>query len=58
MSEYIVGIDIGSSKISAAAGKFDKLGNLQIIGVTTAKCSGVNKGIVVDIDKTSESIKG
>jgi cell division protein FtsA len=58
MSEYIVGIDIGSSKVSAAAGKFDKLGNLQIIGVTTEKCSGVNKGIVVDIDKTSESIKG
>jgi cell division protein FtsA len=58
MSEYIVGLDIGSSKISAAAGKFDKLGDLQIIGVTTAKCIGVNKGIVVDIDKTSESIKG
>lgn len=58
MSEYIVGIDIGSSKISAAAGKFDKIGELQIIGVTTAKCSGVNKGIVVDIDKTSESIRG
>jgi cell division protein FtsA len=58
MSEYIVGIDIGSSKVSAAAGKFDKLGDLQIVGVTTAKCKGVNKGIVVDIDKTSESIKG
>jgi len=57
MSDYIVGIDIGSSKVSAAAGKFDKLGNLQIVGVTTAKCSGVNKGIVVDIDKTSDSVR-
>jgi cell division protein FtsA len=57
MSEYIVGIDVGSSKVSAAAGKFDKLGNLQIVGVTTAKCNGVNKGIVVDIDKTSDSVR-
>jgi cell division protein FtsA len=57
MNEYIVGIDIGSSKVSAAAGKFDKLGSLQIVGVTTARCNGVNKGIVVDIDRTSESIK-
>lgn len=58
MSEYIVGIDIGSSKVSAAAGRIDKLGDLQIIGVTTARGRGVNKGIVVDIDKTSESIRG
>lgn len=57
MSEYIVGIDIGSSKVCAAAGKQDKFGKLQIIGATFAKCNGVKKGIVVDIDKTSESIK-
>ncbi len=57
MSEYIVGIDIGSSKVCAAAGKQDKLGILQIIGATWAKCNGVKKGIVVDIDNTSESVK-
>ncbi|MGE5629294.1 MAG: cell division protein FtsA [Solirubrobacterales bacterium] len=57
MSEYIVGIDIGSSKVCAAAGKQDRLGKLQIIGATCAKCSGVKKGIVVDIDKTCDSIK-
>ncbi|MHC1721326.1 MAG: cell division protein FtsA [Clostridiaceae bacterium] len=57
MGEYIVGIDIGSSKISAAAGKLDKSGNLQIIGAASERCSGVKKGIIVDIDNTSESIK-
>lgn len=57
MGEYIVGIDIGSSKISAAAGKVDKSGNLQIIGAASEACSGVKKGIVVDIDNTAESIK-
>lgn len=57
MNEYIIGIDVGSSKVSAIAGKFDKSGNLQIIGSAAEACSGVKKGIIVDIDNTSESIK-
>ncbi|MBC2579000.1 cell division protein FtsA [Clostridium sp. DJ247] len=57
MNEYIVGIDIGSSKVCAAAGKIDKYGKMQIIGITSANCNGVKKGIVVDIDNTSESVK-
>jgi cell division protein FtsA len=57
MKEYIVGIEIGSSKICAAMGKIDKQGNLQIIGVTSVKCCGVRKSTVVDIDSTSEAIR-
>lgn len=57
MNEYIIGIDVGSSKICAAAGKVDKYGRMQIMGITSANCNGIKKGIVVDIDKTSESIK-
>ncbi|MCT8976909.1 cell division protein FtsA [Clostridium sp. CX1] len=57
MNEYIIGIDIGSSKICAAAGKIDKHGRMQIMGITSAICNGVKKGIVVDIDSTSESVK-
>ncbi len=57
MDEYIVGIDIGSSKICGAAGKIDKQGKLQIVGIKSVSCSGLKKGIVVDIDSTSESIK-
>ncbi|MDF2880978.1 MAG: ftsA1 [Clostridiaceae bacterium] len=57
MNEYIIGIDVGSSKVCAAAGKFDKNGSIQIVGVTSIKCNGIKKGIVVDIDSTSESIK-
>jgi cell division protein FtsA len=56
MDEYIVGIDIGSSKICSAAGKLDKQGKLQIVGVTTSLCSGLKKGIVVDIDAASKAI--
>jgi cell division protein FtsA len=57
MNEYIIGIDVGSSKICAAAGKLDKYGRMQIMGITSANCNGVKKGIVVDIDSTSESVK-
>lgn len=57
MDEYIVGIDIGSSKVRAAAGKVDRYGKIQIMGVASAKCNGVKKGIVVDIDNTSEAVK-
>lgn len=57
MNEYIIGIDIGSSNICAAAGKVDKHGGVQIMGITSSNCIGVKKGIVVDIDNTSESIK-
>jgi cell division protein FtsA len=56
MDEYIIGIDIGSSKVCAAAGKLDKQGNLQIAGVTSASCTGLKKGIIVDIEAASKSI--
>ncbi len=57
MSDYIIGIDIGSFNICAAAGKLDKYGKMQIMGITSSECNGVKKGVVVDIDSTSESIK-
>ena len=57
MSGYIIGIDIGSSNICAAAGKVDRDGKMQILGITSSSCNGVKKGIVVDIDNTCESIK-
>ncbi|WP_446899426.1 cell division protein FtsA [Clostridium sp. LBM24168] len=57
MNEYIIGIDVGSSNICAAAGKLDKYGKMQIMGITSSSCNGVKKGVVIDIDTTSESIK-
>lgn len=57
MKEYVVGVDIGSSKVCAIAGKLDKYDKMQIIGVTSTKCSGIKRGIVVDIDSTAECIK-
>jgi cell division protein FtsA len=57
MNEHIVGIDIGSSKICGAIGKISSNGKLQIIGITSVVCSGLNKSVVIDIDSTAEAIK-
>ncbi|WP_392486462.1 cell division protein FtsA [Haloimpatiens sp. FM7315] len=57
MGEYLVGLDIGSSKVCAAVGKLDVYGQVQIIGITSVKCNGLRKSIVVDIDNTASSIR-
>lgn len=57
MNEHIVGIDLGSSKICGAVGKISSNKKLQIIGITSVVCSGLNKSVVIDIDSTAEAIK-
>lgn len=57
MHEYIVGLDIGSSNVYGAVGKVDKEGEIRIIGITSVRCNGLKKSVVVDIDSTSQSIR-
>jgi cell division protein FtsA len=56
MNEAAVGIDIGSSKVCTIIGELNKNSQLQIMGVGTAECRGYRKGIIVDIDNTSQAI--
>lgn len=57
MKNYIVGLDIGSSKVCACVGKIDNFNNIQIVGVATCECSGSKKSVVVDIENTTQSIE-
>jgi len=57
MNEVVVGIDIGSSKICVIIGEISKKDQLQILGVGTAECRVLKKGIIVDIDNAVEAIK-
>ncbi|KGN02963.1 cell division protein FtsA [Clostridium novyi A str. 4570] len=57
MHEYIVGLDIGSSNVYGAVGKVVSNGEIRIVGITSVKCKGLKKSVVVDIDSTSQSIK-
>jgi len=55
--DYMVGLDIGTTKISVMIGKKNQYGKLEILGVGRAVSHGVARGIVANIDKTVASIK-
>ncbi|HSQ65312.1 MAG TPA: cell division protein FtsA [Polyangiaceae bacterium] len=55
-SEIVVGLDIGTTKVSAVVGEVDSDG-ITILGVGTVPCRGLRKGIVSNIDWTVRSIK-
>lgn len=54
--EYFVGLDIGSSKITAVVGQSDDEGVLNIIGVGTSHITGIKKGVVAEIEETVSGI--
>ena len=56
-SEIVVGLDIGTTKITAIVGKKDQYGKLEILGTGKAVSNGVSRGVVANIDKTVDSIK-
>ncbi len=56
-NNIIVGLDIGTTKISVMVGKKDKYGKLEILSQGKAVSVGVSRGIVANIDQTVTSIK-
>jgi cell division protein FtsA len=52
----IVGLDIGTTKIAAIAGRKNKFGKLEILGFGRADSSGVNHGMVLNIEECIRSI--
>jgi len=52
----IVGLDIGTTKVVAIAGRKNEHGKLEILGYGKAESAGVNHGIVLNIDQCLGSI--
>jgi Ethanolamine utilization protein EutJ (predicted chaperonin) len=50
----IVGLDVGTTKISAIVGEVNDNG-VEIIGIGTQPSRGMRKGVVINIDATVES---
>lgn len=57
MGDIVVGIDIGSSKVCTTIGRVNRADALEILGEGMDLCNGVKKGVIVDIDSTSRSIR-
>ena len=56
-SDIIVGLDIGTTKVSIIIGRKNQYDKIEILSTGKAVSSGVSRGIVSNIDKTVLSIK-
>ncbi len=53
----IVGLDIGTSKVSAIVGEFEPGQPVEVIGIGSHVSKGLKRGVVVDIESTVQSIQ-
>jgi cell division protein FtsA len=54
---YLVGLDVGTSKVAAIVGEMMDDGTLEIIGLGAADSKGIRRGAVVNLEAAVESIK-
>jgi len=57
VGDLIVSIDIGTSKVCTLIGRMNSNAQLDIAGRGMALCTGLKKGVIVDIDSTAASIR-
>ncbi|BAF71575.1 cell division protein FtsA [Sulfurovum sp. NBC37-1] len=57
MSDTILAIDIGSTKVCAIIAEIDDAGKLQVQGHGIAKSQGIKKGAITNIELSSRAIK-
>ena len=55
--QIVVGVDIGTTKVCAMVASSDDIGRINILGVGVAPSEGLNRGVVVNIDKTVEAVQ-
>jgi cell division protein FtsA len=54
---YIVGLDIGTSKVCTVVGELADEGSVDVIGLGVSESKGLKRGVVVNLDAAVESIK-
>ncbi len=54
---YIVGLDIGTTKVTAIVSEITEEGRLDIIGIGSTESKGLRKGMVINLEQTVDSIK-
>jgi cell division protein FtsA len=56
-SDVFAGLDIGATKVCAAIGELYEDGRINVVGASHTPCSGVRKGVVVDMESTVQAIR-
>jgi cell division protein FtsA len=54
---YVVGLDVGTSKVAAIVGEMMTDGTVEVIGIGVAESRGVRRGVVVNLEAAVDSIK-
>jgi cell division protein FtsA len=54
---YVVGLDIGTSKVCTVVGEIHRPGYIDVIGVGSTESKGIKRGVVVSLDAAVDSIK-
>ncbi len=55
--KIVVGLDIGTTKVCAVVGSIDSQDRIHILGMGKAPSEGLNRGVVINIDKTVHAIR-
>ena len=55
--QYLVGLDVGTSKVAAIVGEVMADGSLDVVGIGIADAQGIRRGVVVNLEAAVESIK-
>lgn len=57
IGDIIVGIDIGTSKVSLVIGEVNNFNQIEVICTTSHRCSGIQKGKIVDENEIANAIR-
>ena len=56
IGDIIVGIDIGSSKVSLVVGEVNNFNQIEVVFTTQQKCRGIKKSKIIDEDEIANAI--
>ena len=56
IGDIIVGVDIGTSRVTTVVGEVNNFEQIEIICMTKAKCSGIKKGKIINDDEVAMAI--
>ncbi len=54
---YLVGLDVGTSKVCAIVGELLDDGGLDVVGIGVAESRGIRRGVIVNLEAAVDSIK-
>lgn len=56
-NDYVVAIDLGTTKVVTMVGKMNSNGKLQVVGLSTTESTGIKRGMIQNIEETVKAIQ-